>query len=51
VVADKDFLAEAQSRSIYIEPVAGAEVQKYSDAIIATPKAVVDRVAKAFEAS
>jgi tripartite-type tricarboxylate transporter receptor subunit TctC len=51
VVVDKDFLAEAQSRSIYIEPVAGGEVQKYSDAIIATPKTVVDRVAKAFDAS
>jgi len=50
VVRDKEFLAEAQRRSIYIEPVPGAEVQKVSDAIVATPKDVVDRVAKAFEA-
>jgi tripartite-type tricarboxylate transporter receptor subunit TctC len=51
VVVDKDFLAEAQRRSIYIEPAAGTEVQKFSDAIIATPKTIVDRVAKAFDAS
>ncbi len=50
VVGDKDFLADARKRSIYIEPVPGIEVQKYSDAIIATPKDVVDRVAKAFDA-
>jgi tripartite-type tricarboxylate transporter receptor subunit TctC len=51
VVIDKDFLAEAQKRSIYIEPTPGAEVQKYSDAIIKTPKNIVDLVAKAFDAS
>src|SRR5712691_4519704 len=33
-VVDKDFLADAQKRSIYIEPTPGADVQKYSDAII-----------------
>jgi tripartite-type tricarboxylate transporter receptor subunit TctC len=51
VVADKDFLAEAQKRSIYIEPAPGAVVQQYSDAIIRTPKNIVDLVAKAFDAS
>ena len=51
VVVDKDFLADAQKRSIYIEPTSGAEVQKYSDAIIKTPKNIVDLVAKAFDAS
>jgi len=51
VVTDKDFLADAQKRSIYIEPTQGAEVQKYSDAIIRTPKNIVDLVAKAFDAS
>jgi tripartite-type tricarboxylate transporter receptor subunit TctC len=51
VVLDKDFLADAQKRSIYIEPTPGADVQKYSDAIIKTPKDVVDLVAKAFDAS
>ena len=30
VVVDKDFLADAQKRSIYIEPTPGADVQKYS---------------------
>jgi tripartite-type tricarboxylate transporter receptor subunit TctC len=51
VVVDTDFLADAQKRSIYIEPTPGAEVQKTSDAIIRTPKEVIDVVAKAFEAS
>jgi tripartite-type tricarboxylate transporter receptor subunit TctC len=51
MVVDKDFLAEAQKRGIYIEPTPGAEVQKYSDAIIKTPKNIIDLVAKAFDAS
>ncbi len=50
VVTDKDFLAEAHKRSIYIEPTPGAEVQKYSNAIVGTPKAIIDLVAKAFDA-
>lgn len=50
VVRDPAFLAEANQRSIYVEPVAGAEVQRISDAIVATPRDVVDRVAKAFDA-
>ena len=50
VVRDKDFLADADKRAIYIEPTPGAEVQKVSDAIIKTPKDVVGLVAKAFEA-
>jgi len=51
VVADPDFLADAGKRGIYIEPTPGAEVQKHSDAIIKTPKSIVDLVAKAFDAS
>jgi tripartite-type tricarboxylate transporter receptor subunit TctC len=51
MVLDKDFLAEAEKRGIYIEPTPGAEVQKYSDAIVRTPKGIVDLVAKAFDAS
>jgi tripartite-type tricarboxylate transporter receptor subunit TctC len=51
VVTDQDFLADAQKRTIYIEPAPGAEVQKTSDAIMRTPKEVIDVVAKAFEAS
>jgi tripartite-type tricarboxylate transporter receptor subunit TctC len=50
VVRDKDFLADADKRGIYIEPTGGAEVQKVSDAIVKTPKDVVGLVAKAFEA-
>lgn len=50
VVRDNAFLVEAQQRSIYIEPVPGAEVESISDAIVATPRDVVDRVAKAFDA-
>ncbi len=51
VVVDPDFLADAQKRSIYIEPTQASEVQKISDGIIKTPKDVVDLVAKAFDAS
>ncbi len=51
VVVDKDFLADAAKRSIYIEPTPGADVQKYSDAIIRTPKNIVNLVAKAFDES
>jgi tripartite-type tricarboxylate transporter receptor subunit TctC len=51
VVLDKDFLADADKRSIYIEPTPGADVQKYSDAIVKTPKDIIDLVAKAFDAS
>jgi tripartite-type tricarboxylate transporter receptor subunit TctC len=50
VVRDKDFLADADKRGIYIEPTGGAEVQKVSDAIVKTPRDVVGLVAKAFEA-
>jgi tripartite-type tricarboxylate transporter receptor subunit TctC len=50
VVVDKDFLADADKRSIYIEPTPGAQVQKYSDAIVKTPKDMVSLVAKAFDA-
>ena len=50
VVVDKDFLADADKRSIYIEPTPGAQVQKYSDAIVKTPKDMVNLVAKAFDA-
>ena len=51
LVVDKDFLADAVKRSLYIEPTPGAEVQKYSDAIIKTPKNIVNLVAKAFDES
>ena len=50
VVTDPAFLADAAKRSLYIEPMPGTEVQKISDAIIATPKEVVDLTTKAFNA-
>src|SRR5260370_17918996 len=40
VVVDKDFLADAQKRSIYIQPTPGAEVHKSTDAIIKTPSTI-----------
>jgi tripartite-type tricarboxylate transporter receptor subunit TctC len=51
LVVDRDFLADAQKRGIYIEPTPGVEAQKHSDAIIKTPKNIIDMVAKAFDAS
>jgi tripartite-type tricarboxylate transporter receptor subunit TctC len=50
VVSDPAFRADADKRSLYIEPTPGTEVQKASDAIIHTPKDIVDLVAKAFNA-
>ena len=50
LVTDPAFLADAAKRSLYIEPMPGVEVQKISDAIIATPKEVVDLTIKAFNA-
>lgn len=50
VVTDPAFLADASKRSLYMEPTPGVEVQKISDAIITTPKEVVDLTAKAFNA-
>jgi tripartite-type tricarboxylate transporter receptor subunit TctC len=50
VVVDPDFLADAQKRSIYIEPMPGVEVQKRSDGILKTPKPIVELVGKAFDA-
>jgi tripartite-type tricarboxylate transporter receptor subunit TctC len=49
-IDDAAFRADADKRSLYIEPTSGAEVQKASDAIIHTPKEIVDLVAKAFNA-
>jgi tripartite-type tricarboxylate transporter receptor subunit TctC len=51
VVVDKDLVADAAKRSILIEPTAGADVQRYSDSIIKTPKNIVNLVAKAFDES
>ena len=45
----EEVLAEAAKRRAYIEPAPGAEVQKASDAIIHTPKAILDLAAKAMK--
>jgi tripartite-type tricarboxylate transporter receptor subunit TctC len=50
VVTDPAFLADAAKRSLSIEPTPGNEVQRTSDAIIHTPREVVDLTAKAFNA-
>ena len=50
VVSDPAFLADADKRGLYVEPTPGVEVQKISDAIIATPKDVVDMTSRAFNA-
>src|SRR5712692_4817333 len=49
-VADPAFQAEAKRRNLYLEPTAGAQVQALSDAIVKTPKDIVDIAAKAFNA-
>ncbi len=49
VVNDSALLADAKKRNLYLEPASGVEVQKASDAIIHTPKEIVDLTAKAFE--
>jgi tripartite-type tricarboxylate transporter receptor subunit TctC len=50
MVRDPAFQAEAKRRNLYIEPTAGADVQAESDAIVRTPKDIVDIAAKAFNA-
>ena len=50
MVRDPAFQAEATRRNLYIEPTAGADVQAESDAIVATPKDIVDIAARAFNA-
>ena len=49
-VVDPAFQAEAKRRNLYLEPTAGTEVQALSDAIVKTPKDIVDIAAKAFNA-
>jgi tripartite-type tricarboxylate transporter receptor subunit TctC len=50
VVRDPAFQAEAKRRNLYVEPTSGPGVQAYSDAIVKTPKDIVDIAAKAFNA-
>jgi tripartite-type tricarboxylate transporter receptor subunit TctC len=50
MVQDPDFKADAEKRSAYLEPTPGTEVQKTSDSIIDTPKAIIETASKAFNA-
>ena len=49
MVKDPDFLAEAKKRNAEVDPSSGEETQKASLAIVATPKAIVEKAAKAME--
>jgi len=49
MVSDPAFVADAEKRNIYVQPTPGPEVQAESDAIVKTPKDLVDRVAKVFK--
>ncbi len=49
MVKDPGFLADAEKRNIYVDPAPGQKVQEDSDAIVKTPKDIVDRVAKVFK--
>lgn len=48
VVSDPDLIADAKRRAIYLDPTPGVNVQITSDAIIHTPKDIVELTAKAF---
>jgi len=47
--ADPDFLADAQMRGLPIRPVAGGDVQKIVDSVIATPKDVIATIKQSIE--
>ncbi|MGE3248112.1 MAG: Bug family tripartite tricarboxylate transporter substrate binding protein [Beijerinckiaceae bacterium] len=49
VVKDPEIMAIARKRGLILNPVPGKEIQAISDAIVQTPKAIVDKAAKAFE--
>ncbi|HZP79506.1 MAG TPA: tripartite tricarboxylate transporter substrate-binding protein [Pseudolabrys sp.] len=49
MVKDRDFIADAQKRNLFLEPSPGTAVQEASDAIAKTPKDLVQRVAKVFK--
>jgi tripartite-type tricarboxylate transporter receptor subunit TctC len=47
MVKDPEFLAEAERRSLEIDPTPGAEVQKISEDIINAPPELIEKAAKA----
>jgi tripartite-type tricarboxylate transporter receptor subunit TctC len=44
MIKDPAVLADAQKRNIDINPVAGEELQKIVEEIVATPKPIADRL-------
>lgn len=48
MVRDEAFIADVKKRNLPLDPSPGAEVQGYSDAIVKTPKDVLELTAKAF---
>ena len=49
MVKDPAFIADANTRNIYLDPSPGTKVQEESDAIVKTPKEIVDRVTGVFK--
>lgn len=49
MVKDPELIAAAEKRGLELDPTPGIEVQKISDAIITSPKALVDAAAKAMQ--
>jgi tripartite-type tricarboxylate transporter receptor subunit TctC len=49
MVKDPELIAAAEKRGLELDPAAGADVQKISDAIVATPKAMIDAATKAMQ--
>jgi tripartite-type tricarboxylate transporter receptor subunit TctC len=47
VVKDPEFIQQADRTGLEIDPTPGAEIQKISAAILATPKDIVDMAAAA----
>ena len=40
---DPDFVADIKQRNLTLEPLSGEEVQKMVEAVVATPKQLVDQ--------
>ncbi len=49
VVQDPEIIAMAKKRGLILNPISGKDVQATSDAIVQTPKAVVEKAAMAFK--
>jgi tripartite-type tricarboxylate transporter receptor subunit TctC len=49
LVVDADFLREAERAKAEVDPTPGAELQKFVNTILTTPKDIIDRANKAME--